>query len=741
MTNQPPADTTSPDPPRGADPPPSRSPSPDELINHVNTNDMKQLLEQILQGRAVSSIYVDARSGGSYFQGTIGTMGDVVGGDVVYSEPPYASPKSASPVPERLPQSLLAGRFLDSAIKKVISVYVQPSYYDNAKQLLATKRVVVLVGNSQSGRRTTAIHLCYHISRVEPATNEPKIFEINPTIRVNDLRNMPFDHDKVYILHVASSEESQQLNDFTLQSLSERLEGFDSYLVVIVDRQPKVFHSEGYSLHCDASLDSRQLMETHLTWYAQDQSMLTQAQTLLATPLVAELLNGRLLPHEIDRLSQLVLYTVENALQIDDTIAQFSSYATKAVEQRFDSTITLQQRSFMIALAVLNGSPYHSVLEASKTLESRLSALFGSHEESPSKTMFTVTKTQRLAMLGAHTTVGTEATEYGHSSVELLYLDNPAMQVATLAYLWHEYDELRIVLLEWLFDLGTVASTSVGLRVAAAVGLLSTYDFRVVREKVLIPWAKSENPNSRLLTAVALGIPAWDERHAPHVLGLLHHWSTLQHTTLRWTAAVAYGGFVGLRYPDIAVQNLATILQSGNPMLFMVVLTSVQSLFDEGERTRDYYMTILAALVVWTEAAQLRLMKLAGLLIFITIAETSMADCKSCTRHATCSTLLGLLAEDTMYEPLIAVLYRRALDYKPTRSGALTVLHQWLVFVDAEPTLYATLGGLLFVMVTTGTDKEKERIFFYLKRWSQGSGRNAALKIYTKLQAYFDHKE
>ncbi|MEZ4719774.1 MAG: hypothetical protein R2851_27375 [Caldilineaceae bacterium] len=68
---------------------------------------------------------------------------------------------------------------------------------------------------------------------------------------------------------------------------------------------------------------------------------------------------------------------------------------------------------------------------------------------------------------------------------------------------------------------------------------------------VLRRWAGSPDPNQRRAAAQVLGITMWDDRHSAASAGLLHHWASLKQNPLHlWTAATAYAGLAGLRYPQ-----------------------------------------------------------------------------------------------------------------------------------------------------------------------------------------------
>jgi len=371
----------------------------------------------------------------------------------------------------------------------------------------------------------------------------------------------------------------------------------------------------------------------------------------------------------------------------------------------------------MLSLAVFNGANYQAVVEADEHLQSLIKPPPAEDEPPGTDSIFGSTRSQRVREACAHLVQGYEEAEFGRSPVELIVLDNPTFQPAVLHYTWHEYDRLRRPLLDWLRDLGFHPSFDVRARAAAAVGELSKYNFGYIRGEVLLPWANHQNSRARAAAALALGIPVWEGEFAPQVLGLLHHWATLRNNwRLCWTAAAAYGGLVGLRFPDTALRDFHTIAQAEDLRLFRVLSRSVANLFEAGRLVPDYYLKVLDALVAWIADPKSRIVTLTGLLIFLELALEARVEAEP--EGGTWPTLLWLAREDEAYRDRVTSLWRCALNTKSARKLALETLRQWLLIVDDDSRLYPAIERVIRMLVTQGTHREQERLRFYLDRWA-----------------------
>lgn len=695
----------------------NRTSSAEEFIKKFVGEDTVRNINEFVQGLGAANVYIDARSGGAYFTDQVDITGDVIGGNQTKST-------KRSSVKE------VAGQILSANIEKVRSVYVETSSYKQAKSVLDEKHVLILQGDPHLGKQTTAIHL---LSLLEVE----EIFEIDPA--VPDLSSFQGEAKQLYVIDTLAADSAGKLSSYLLNGLSRKLREQHSYLVITIDSRVQISQEilGEYILNWNVLPTPEQLLEKHLRWYLKDQGMLDSSYALVQSDSVRELLNNKLLPGDIDRLAILLSKVVSQDLTLDEALARFSVRAYQQVKSWFSQERNLSQRVFMISLAVLSGSSYQAVVDASQSLQSLIKSPLENEQPTDSEPVFDTIRSQRLKEVFAHLVQGYENTDFGRSPVELIEFDNPAFQPAVLSYVWHEYERLRQPLLVWLHELGSHRDFEVRIRAAAAVGELSKYAFRDVLDQVLRPWANCQDRRLQRLAALALSIPVFESDLAPQVLGLLHSWSTLKNNSrLALTATTAYGGYVGLRFPDVALRDLFAIAQSQDAFLFSAVVESVVSLFEAGRLVPSQYLTVLNALGEWTGQTKITTANQLGLLIFWELMHEAKVPAGSNNNNV--PTLLWLAMESQVYEDAIACLLRRALNMKPTRISVLNKIYDWLKLADYDHRLYRVLGRIIYTLVAQGTERERERILYKLTQWASIEQPNAASKILSVIKNHLD---
>jgi len=705
----------------------------EELIKKISESDRNKNISELLQGLGAANVYIDARSGGAYFANQVDITGDVVGN---------TQHKWSAVSDQHSSAEGVAGQVLSVEIEKVSSVYVQTTRYTQAQQILNEKHLLILWGNSRLGKRTTAIHLLLSCLHGED------IFEIDPT--VDKLSSLQCESKQMYVIDTLAPDSASKLSNYVLRGLSQKLTQKDSYLIITIDSSWRISQEAlgDYLINWSELPKNETVLETHLVWYLKTTEAVIISDTL-NQPDIDEILNNKLLPDDIDRLAELLAKVLKNELKLEEALAGFRVRVQQKVESWFDEHEDPRLRIFMISLAVFSGSKYQTVINASQDLQSILRPQIENGQTYDSEPLFNKKRSQWLQYVSAHVVQGYENTEFGNSAVELIELDNPAFQPAVLYYVWHEYDQYRERLLKWLHELGSHRDFQVRIRVAAAVGELSKYAFGDVLDQVLRHWANCDDERLQRLAAISLSIPVFESKIAPQVLSLLHHWSKDKNNyKLRWTAAAAYGGYVGLRFPDIALRDLFVIAQVVDGHIFSAVAESVVTLFEAGKFLPSQYFTVLNALQLWTEQANTKKVKeLVSLIIWILIYEPK-APKESNKAHF--PALLWLLWQEKeclkadptinqVYEGIVTYLLCYGLNVKLTRKLLLEEIHKWLKLVDYDPQLlYPVVGPIIFTLATEGTELERERILSKLKQWASVGQPNAASKILLKIKKHLN---
>jgi hypothetical protein len=405
------------------------------------------------------------------------------------------------------------------------------------------------------------------------------------------------------------------------------------------------------------------------------------------------------------------------------------------VEYWFENHQDPEQRILMITLAVLNGSNYQVAIQASTRLKCLIYPPSDPEESLASGvTQTTTRRTKRLEEVYAHLEDGYENKEYGQSRIKRVIFNEPELQSAVLQYIWEEEDIYCNSILAWIEELGSHPSFEIRVIAAAVAGELSSYTFGMVKDEVFLPWAKSDKPFVQRLAALALSVPAYNEHQdiSQQALKLVSHWSSLINSPkLRWTAIVAYGTYIGLRFPKLALDRMYEIVQSGDGRFFPAIAESVVNLFETSKLAASQNLLVLNALEKWTEQPPKTSLHRLGSLMFVGIMHESKISVPSGNKQI--STLLFLSTEFQNHEDSVTCLLQRALNLKLTRNIALDESQRWLKIANNDHSLCKTMGRILFKICRIGTDREKERIGGYLSRWASDE-HSCAREIFSVLK-------
>ena len=290
---------------------PAQPASEKELVKEIEDKDVARTVAELLRGQQIASVYIDARSGGVFFGGEARITGDVMG-----------------------------RRVLSEELTKVGIVYVTPSLYIRAQQILAEKHVLILWGQAHWGKWTTALHLL-------SALHTEEIFEINPDVNLEELRSPGLGSKRGYVIDTIAPGSVENLNTYVLNRLSRQLREQHSHLVITVDSRVPLSKEalSGYLVVWSDIPDRAQLLQKHLAWYLTDKDVLARAHELSQAEAVQQLLSTHLLPGEVDRLAELLAGVAHGKLELEEAIARFEARTVGDVVRR-DQTKTSHETHF-----------------------------------------------------------------------------------------------------------------------------------------------------------------------------------------------------------------------------------------------------------------------------------------------------------------------------------------------------------------------------------------------------------
>jgi len=685
--------------------------------------DIRQLLERLSESQSAALVYVDHHSE-VIFNREARITGDLVGRDQ-HKQSAIASVLSSS--------DAIAGYVPEEDLEKVYSVYSPPSCHDRARALLAEKNVLILRGPARWGKWTAALQLLHD---VQPG----QVAEFKPDVTVADLLGLDLEGGRNFVLDTLPSETLQELTATALSRLSERFRIADCHVVITADGGATLSEAAlgAHAVNWNERPDPRQVLESHIRWRLGE-ACRSSALELADSTQVCHLLDGQLVPGEVDHLAEILVRVAGGDLGLEEGLAQFEASALRSIKEWFQAHDQTDERAFMISIAVLNGSEYEAVTSAARLLSSRIREQRGD-STSVSSEPAQKPRSSRLEEAHARIVEGSTRTEFGRCPVELVVLDNPAYQPCVLKHVWRELDWLRMPVLRWLGDLNQLSSLGDRAKAAAAVGELCRFDFARVLPGTIKLWANDSDPHVRAAAAFALGIPAWDSEHAPRVMKLLHHWGTLRNNwRLGWTAAAAYGGLAGQRFPNAALRELLAMATGGNARLRLVAGSSLLRLLVSLEGEPSACLGLLAALA--EEAARRAKTARNALDLFLELLQ-AMIGSDGSTEKVWPVFLRAARHESACLNPLVS-LWRRALNTKSVRDTALGILRTHVECSKDVSELYEVLESIIIELAKEGTIRERRRLHHHLSRWASDGvgGACVARKLLASLESEIQRRE
>jgi hypothetical protein len=209
-------------------------------------------------------------------------------------------------------------------------------------------------------------------------------------------------------------------------------------------------------------------------------------------------------------------------------------------------------------------------------------------------------------------------------------------------------------------------------------------------------------------------LAAWQDSTAPLVLALLSVWAWQDDDyDLWWTAAVAYGGEVGVRYLGVAMDHLLVIADKADDRAPRVVARSVVRLVASGGRfALEIAVFVLAHLTGWLKHGQTTAMTAQAAYAEM-LRRASDADWPSSGEYWQLLTARASLDNS-------ACLLRAVLNERSFRSRALEAIESLTRAGGQDNGIRENLTALLTQVAAAG-ENDRERLVHYLNRWAGGS--------------------
>ncbi len=567
-------------------------------------------LSGIADGRDVSLVYIDRRKVQNYYTAEAE--------DLLQRRP------AAGAAPTRRIGDLVVNPVPTWETQMVQAVYQATPALDSTLRRLREYGLLVLHGRAGAGKRAAAIYL---LGRLHFDGGDGLIYELNPSLRLADLRAEDLPPRTALLLETPGGDALEGLTVWQIKALLNVLADPQRQcaLVVVCEQPPRQLGRDYAHLVCEwrvqwpdgVAAGQSAVLTQHLRYIAEQQAgaledLELRLDRLLAEQAVRDLLRETLDFAQLAELAELLWPVVQERQTLAEALARVDQVAQRAVRAWFEQPHTADLESLLIATAVFNGAPYAAVNDAARTLASRLQpddapAQPAKTEEKPARSPSLFAgrdpRRQRLDAIRARLQPTTLRSHFGDVQEEAVVLENPAWQEAVLRYIW-DFDDLRPPLLGWLQDYGVYGNHHLRTRAAAAIGALARDSFSLIEEQVLRRWADSVDANVRRSAAQILGMTIWDETHSAASARLLHYWaSQAEKSRWQWTAAAAYAGLAGPRYPQQTLADLKLI--AGNtqrqPVLLEPLFRALVGFYAAAQTLPERRLALLQELADWSQ--------------------------------------------------------------------------------------------------------------------------------------------
>lgn len=621
------------------------------------------------------------------------------------------------------PQASSLGPVPADSLADLRAFYVRFPNYDKARQVLMTRHVLVLRGEEDSGRRTSALALLTVLVGDD-------ILDLGQDFELGSLTNDDRDERCGYLLHSLSASVVGKLTQPRLNFLERALERSDSFLVITVPVRSETQYRDLERYLVDhAVVDPHHVIHNHLRWQCPES--LNLLDEWLADSRLAEQVKVAEKPRAVAKLAAKLAEAVTAGTTLDEFLdwarggaqieAQRLLSGTDQLDPDLRPTEQLQRCAFLVAIAVFNGAPYLPVAAAAESLAQLLTNV-AYPRGAPDRHIFTLRRDNCLTWLQGTVERRQRGNRWGEQNTEHIRLRNPDLPSALLNELWHEYDVARTPILHWLHGLTNSRSAELRVRAAQAVGKLATDDFEYVYQEVIFPWAGSRWPRQRNAAAWALEVAAVTGDAGDRVRRLLGDWCRTGSRNRKLTAVTAYGTKIGADKPVEALRSLRLLARSEDPEMTRIACNSVVDLFDGGQS--DQVLDTLQSCLDSGEETTRR------------FANASFVQIAYLLDNNGRPALLPMCGYDHPRVGLLVELWRHALEDNHAKADGWEALWRWCHDADQYPDLLAPLQHLIHTLESTENESTENdlriRMDWYLRFWSTypKAPSEAAKKIY-----------
>ncbi|MFD5129605.1 hypothetical protein [Streptomyces olindensis] len=441
------------------------------------------------------------------------------------------------------------GRLDAGEADAILAPYVKPACFERAALALEQDGVVVLVGPAGTGKRSGAVAL------VDALADGSEYVVLSPGRSLDDLASgkVAFEKGVGYLLLDRMGEDSSQTADFDWRRVRDTVREHDAHLVVTTVRS-----GDG------GAVESVE----HVPWQLPDLAAVLRVRLVRAgcardtVERAVSLMPGGCRIAEVAAAAE----RISRGAAPDEVWQDYGSSAAQPVRDWFAEDRTPQEWAEVTTLAFVNGAGYRDFETCQERLEEWVAPAFPQPVTPEEQAAAARRAVDRRQSLSRNELVAVEERKNGALTRTALVFPHPQYRQWALQELWAGrstpyWNGVR----DWLTEL-VAAQPGLGLQLSVAQGLalLTRPAFDEVADNYLHPWAGgAAGPAGQSTATLVLQCMCLDESLAATALGVARGWARSYDPALRSSAAAAFSGALGVRFPTDAVTILLRLIRSG----------------------------------------------------------------------------------------------------------------------------------------------------------------------------------
>lgn len=598
-----------------------------------------------------------------------------------------------------------SGLVAKDVLEQIDQAYVEPDGYRELTRKLEQHQLLFIKARGGTGRTMTALRLLHR-------SCQEGVRKLDPDVRLKSLQAKEFEPAHGYLLESLDPEQAATLKAFHAERLGQYMRDKGCMMVVIVDESTRLpMHEIGDLVATGFTrVKPDRLLERYVEWGLVDSSPEAD-HTVLSRPEVKEIvaqLTDEVPARELAKLGDLLIEVAHDRIGLETVRNRYSAAGKASFGEWFDDQDDLEQRAFVIALAVFNDEPVQLVSTAATMLADRFKKLAVPRRGDRSRDVFAVPLAQRVQQARAELAAGSQETEFGDVPVRKARFQDDRYPQLVLDHVRTQYTQALDVVMDWLLDLGSIPNPQVHIRAGVAAGLLSQYDFVNVYRRIINPWAVLGEPEQRWAAVAALQVPARLPDFGLLISKLLRRWSRHTLPQLRSAAAQALGTTTSMS-PDAALKHLRYVARHADWIIAYHVGEGISDLFVRADPG-----LVLRALVRWSREDEFVERRMTALLAVLITSHYVEIQPDGSERWPA---LVWFAEHRPDLRRHIVLLFARLLVTVDFVQRTYAHIKQWVRITRREPAVTRPLARLLRDIGLRSGETRSIRI--HLKAWAE----------------------